>query len=67
MAVASEEGPPHDLTPLVGREAWSVERENSGHVDVGRQRNQVSRVPDSGRPLPLSALTCGRNRGKMAQ
>ena len=31
-------------------------RENSGQVDVGGQPNQVSRVPDSGGPLPLLAL-----------
>ena len=71
MAVASGEGPAHDLTPLVGRGAGGVERgaggverENSGHVDVGRQPNQVSRVPDSGWPLPLSALICGPDGGK---
>jgi len=39
-------------------------RENSGQVDVGGQPNQVSRVSDSGWPLPLSVLICGPDGGK---
>jgi len=41
MAVASGEGPAHDLTPLDRREAWGEWRENSGTGTVASETEEA--------------------------
>jgi hypothetical protein len=61
QAVASGGGSVPGLNPLV-LASWSVGRENGGQVDVGA--THVSRVPESGWTLPLSARIRRPDGGK---
>jgi hypothetical protein len=56
----------------MGKEEWQMTNGEWQMTNGGwrmanaatKRANQVSRVPESGRPLPLSALICGPDGGK---
>src|SRR5208337_3087253 len=43
---------------------WSVNADSASFGEGTLGANQVSRVPESGCPLPLSAMICGPDGGK---